>query len=255
MQTPCAAIPDYLVPLIDQLRARLGDPLFVSRHRRGATDFTRRRTLTFPVVCLLLLQKTGKSVQRHRREFFAAWLAEPGAATVTPGAWTQARAKFKHTTFRELNQAVLLPLAYAPEQAAQRRTWRGHRLLGVDGSTLRLPATPAHLRVFGTKTVTNQGGATGTCYPEARMSVLCNRGGGAPRLLGNGVPGQRGERAQPTGPNAVADPCQRRSRMDTKRAVRNGSTSWPFSSAISLGTLLPSSPFPNPGSSQNHRPA
>jgi hypothetical protein len=42
MQTPFAAIPGYLVQLIDQLRARLRDPLFVSRHRRGATDFTRQ---------------------------------------------------------------------------------------------------------------------------------------------------------------------------------------------------------------------
>ena len=72
----------------------------------------------------------------------------------------------------ELNQEVLLPLVYSPEQAAQRRTWRGHRLLGVDGSSLRLPATAELLRIFGARTVTNQGGATGTCYPEARMSVL-----------------------------------------------------------------------------------
>ena len=86
MQTPFAAIPGYLVQLIDQLRERLGDPNFVARHRRFATDFTRQRTLTFPVVFLLLLQKTGKSVQRHLREFLAAWLAEPGAATVTPGS-------------------------------------------------------------------------------------------------------------------------------------------------------------------------
>ena len=172
MQTHFAAIPGYLVQLIDQLRARVNDPDFVARHRRCARDFTRQRTLTFPVVFLLLLQKTGKSVHRHLREFLAAWLAEPGAAAVTAGAWTQARAKFKHTAFVELNQAVLLPLAYAPAQAAHQRTWRGHRLLGVDGSTLRLPSNPELLRVFGAKTVTNQGGATGTCYPEARMSVL-----------------------------------------------------------------------------------
>jgi hypothetical protein len=172
MQTHFAAIPGYLVQLNEALRARIGDPHFVARHRRCARDFTRQRTLTFPVVFLLLLQKTGKSVHRHLREFLAAWLAPPGAVAVTAGAWTQARAKFKHTAFVELNQAVLLPLAYAPEQAAQRRAWRGHRLLGVDGSTLRLPAQPELLRVFGAKTVTNQGGATGTCYPEARLSVL-----------------------------------------------------------------------------------
>jgi hypothetical protein len=174
MQTIIAAIPASLVQLIEALRQRLGEAHFVARHRRRATDFTRNRTLTFPVVFLLLLQKTTKSVQRHLHEFLAQWFAQPGAPAVTPGAWTQARAKFQHTAFIELNQEVLLPLAYAPEheQAERRRTWRGHRLLGVDGSSLRLPPTAELLRTFGEKTVTNQGGATGTRYPEARMSVL-----------------------------------------------------------------------------------
>jgi hypothetical protein len=172
MQTLFAAIPVSLVQLIEELRERVCEAHFVARHRRRATDFTRNRILTFPVVFLLLLQKTTKSVQRHLHEFLAQWLAEPGAPAVTPGAWTQARAKFQHTVFIELNQDVLLPWAYAPEQAARRRTWRGHRLLGVDGSSLRLPPTAELLRTFGEKTVTNQGGATGTRYPEARMSVL-----------------------------------------------------------------------------------
>ena len=172
MQTLFAAIPGSLVQLIETLRQRVREAHFVARHRRRACDFTRNRTLTFPIVFLLLLQKTTKSVQRHLHEFLAQWLAEPGAAAVTPGAWTQARAKFQHTAFLELNQDVLLPWAYAPEPAARRRTWRGHRLLGVDGSSLRLPPTPELFDTFGAKTVTNQGGATGTRYPEARMSVL-----------------------------------------------------------------------------------
>ena len=172
MQTLFAAIPSSLVQLIEALRERVREAHFVARHRRRATDFTRNRILTFPVVFLLLLQKTTKSVQRHLHEFLAQWLAEPGAPAVTPGAWTQARAKFQHTAFIELNQDVLLPWADAPEQAARRRTWRGHRLLGVDGSSLRLPPTEALLRTFGEKTVINQGGATGTRYPEARLSVL-----------------------------------------------------------------------------------
>ena len=172
MPTLFAAIPGSLVQLIEELRRRVLEAHFVARHRRGASDFTRNRTLTFPVVFLLILQKTTKSVQRHLHEFLAQWLAEPGAPAVTPGAWTQARAKFQHTAFIELNQDVLLPLAYAPAQAAARRTWRGHRVLGVDGSSLRLPPTEELFCTFGEKTVTNQGGATGTRYPAARWSVL-----------------------------------------------------------------------------------
>jgi len=165
-------VPTHLIQLIDALRARLHDPLFVARHRQRPADFTRQRTLTFPVVLLLLLQKTTKSVQRHLHEFLAQWLPDALAPSVTPGAWTQARAKFKASAFVELNEEVLLPLAYAPEQAAQRRTWHGHRLLGVDGSVLRLPPAPALTQAFGQKEVTNQDGPTGTTYAEARMSVL-----------------------------------------------------------------------------------
>ena len=40
------------------------------------------------------------------------------APPVTPGGWTQARAKLRHTAFIELNQTVALPLACAPAQAA-----------------------------------------------------------------------------------------------------------------------------------------
>ena len=172
MPTLFAALPASRVPLIEELRVRVREAHFVARHRRRATDFTRNRTLTFPVVFLLLLQKTTRSVQRHRHEFLAQWLCEPGAPALTPGAWTQARAQFQHPAFIELNQDVLLPLAYAPQQAGRRRTWRGHRLPGVDGSSPRLPPAPELFGTFGEKIVTNQGGATGTRYPEARMSVL-----------------------------------------------------------------------------------
>lgn len=172
MSHPLWSVPAHLIQLIEALRARLRDPLFLARHRLRPVDFTRQRTLTFPVVFLLLLQKTTKSVQRHLHEFLAQWLPDALAPTVTPGAWTQARAKFKASAFVELNAQVLLPLAYAPEQAAQRRTWHGHRLLGVDGSVLRLPAAPALTQAFGQKQVTNQDGPTGTTYAEARMSVL-----------------------------------------------------------------------------------
>jgi len=172
MSHPVWPVPSHLIQLIEALRARLRDPLFLSRHRLRPVDFTRQRTLTFPVVFLLLLQKTTKSVQRHLHEFLAQWLPDALAPTVTPGAWTQARAKFKASAFVELNEQVLLPLAYGPETAAQRRTWHGHRLLGVDGSVLRLPATPALTQAFGQKAVTNRDGPTGTTYAEARMSVL-----------------------------------------------------------------------------------
>ena len=46
--------------LIERLRAPLIDPVFWSRHRRQTRDFTRECVLTFPVLMLLLLQKSLK---------------------------------------------------------------------------------------------------------------------------------------------------------------------------------------------------
>jgi len=160
------------LPLLAQIRARICAPDFCSRHRVRPADFTRERLLTFPVVLLFLLQKTTKSVQRHLHSFFHQLRPQPNMSTVTGGAWTQARAKLSHTACIELNQEVLLPCFYAPAQARHRRTWHGHRLLGCDGSLLRLPSHPSVSEIFGEVAVANHLGATGTHYAPARLSVL-----------------------------------------------------------------------------------
>ena len=172
MQNKSSSSISRWIPFIALVRARISAPDFCQRHRRGTRDFTRKRLLTFPVVMLLLLQKTTKSVQRHLHSFLHELWPQPDERSVTHGGWTQARAKLSHTAFIELNQEVLLPCFYAPDQAAHRRQWRGHRLLGCDGSLLRLPSHPGVVAIFGSQAVANHLGQTGTCYTPARLSVL-----------------------------------------------------------------------------------
>ena len=183
MRTIIHTIPAYLVSLVETLRARLRDPQFWARHRVRPEDFTRQRQLTFPVLMLFILQKTVKSIQRHLQEFLddlaAGQLFEP----VTDGAVTHARAKLKASAFSELNQDCVLPTIYGAEHPIQR--WRGHRLIGVDSSLVRLPASEELGQKFGWKEASNQNGATGTRFPEARLSViydLLNRVGWEARL-------------------------------------------------------------------------
>ena len=170
MQTILRDLPIHLVALVELLRARLRDPLFLVRHRVRPQDFTRDRQLTFPVLMLFVLQKTVKSIQRHLHDFLAdlslGQLFEPP----TSGAVTLARAKLKETAFTELNRECLLPAAYGPGAAVQR--WREHRLLGLDSSLIRLPSHEEVGKAFGWKSASNQHGETGTRYPEARLSVL-----------------------------------------------------------------------------------
>jgi hypothetical protein len=119
---------------------------------------------------LFVLQKTVKSIQRHLHEFLdelsGGQLFEP----VTAGAFTHARAKLKHTAFIELNQQVVLPAVN--QQNEQLKRWRGHRLFGHDSSLIRLPDSQELGEEFGRVQIKNQRGATGTAYPEGRMSVL-----------------------------------------------------------------------------------
>lgn len=171
-------IPAHLISLVEALRAKLRDPEFLARHRVRPEDFTRRRQLTFPVLMLFILQKTVKSIQRHLHEFLDDLAQGAIFEPMTSGAVTQARAKLKDTAFIELNRDCVLPTVYSPEHPIQR--WHEHRLFGIDSSLLRLPDSEEWGQAFGWKEASNQNGATGTRYPEARLSVvydLLNRTG------------------------------------------------------------------------------
>src|SRR5438093_2993116 len=172
MRTIIESIPAHVIGFIEKLRQQLCDVQFSARHRVRPEDFTRQRQLTFPIVMLFVLQKTVKSIQRHLHEFLNELTGGQLFEAVTAGAFRHARAKLKHTGFIELNQSTVLPAVYGPEQEPKSRRWRGHRLLGVDSSLLRLPQSRELLEEFGAVEVSNQLGHTGTTYPQARMSVL-----------------------------------------------------------------------------------
>lgn len=170
MRTILHEVPQYLVALVEALRAKLRDPEFLARHRMRPQDFTRERQLTFPVVMLFIIQKTLKSIQRHLHEFLDELAEGPIFEPPTSGAVSHARAKLKADAFIELNRDCVLSIAYGPQHPIQR--WREHRLFGIDSSLVRLPDSQELGQEFGWKEASNQNGATGTRYPEARLSVL-----------------------------------------------------------------------------------
>jgi hypothetical protein len=171
--------------LIEQLRARLVAPDFCARHRRRATDFTRQRVLTFPVLMLLLLQKSLKSLQTHLQEFLGQLAVGADAVSLSGGALTHARAKLRPSAFAELNQ-TLLATVYGPAHADLVQRWHGHRLLAVDSSLCRLPASQALGQTFGWVQCANHHGPQER-YPQGRVSVLydvLNQMALDPRLVG-----------------------------------------------------------------------
>ncbi len=172
MRSLTQSVSGPLLQLFEALRCKFCDADFIARHRVRAQDFTRQRQLTFPVVMLFILQKTVKSIQRHLHEFFNELAQGELFEPLSAGAVTKARAKLKHTAFIELNEDTVLPWIYSSEPTQSLRRWRGHRLLGIDSSLLRLPNSAELREQFSVVEVSNQSGDTGTRYPEARMSVV-----------------------------------------------------------------------------------
>jgi hypothetical protein len=155
--------------LITGTRDLLQEATFMERHRTSKVHFTRRRALTFMNVIVFLLQKSVRSVQLHLHSLFAA-LGRLEEA-VTASAWSQGRMKLRHTAFIELNERTVLEVVYHTPSDFEVRRWRGHRLLGIDSSLLRLPAHDLIAQEFGWVECQNTQGACGR-YPQARLSAL-----------------------------------------------------------------------------------
>ena len=181
--------------LIETVRPRLCCPAFLARHRSHPQAFTRRRQLTFARVMLFILQKGIRSLQGRLMDFFERLAAEgEPLEPVTAGAWSQARAKLRHTAFIELNEEAVLASFYHPENEQQVRRWRGHRLCAIDSSLLQLPESEALGQHFGWEATANGRGPCTVRHVQARVSVyydLLNDLALDARL----EPGRRAERA------------------------------------------------------------
>jgi Transposase DDE domain len=111
----------------------------MKRFRVQATDFTRERVLTWPMVIMIMLRGQKVSLQTAVNKFFSA-LGEVWRV-VTASASRQARQKVQPEVFVHLN-AVAGEEYYARSEAEEEVVlWHGHRVLGMDGSYLNLPAT------------------------------------------------------------------------------------------------------------------
>jgi Transposase DDE domain len=154
---------------VQTTRTLIHDGSFCHRHRACDKNFTRRRKLTFMNVVVVLLQKTVRSIQLHLHDFFAALAS--GSQSVSASAWCEARLKLRHTAFIELNERAILDVVYGGQSDFAVRRWKGHRLIGIDSSLIRLPNQQALGEEFGWVQCSNQQGSSGR-YPQARLSAL-----------------------------------------------------------------------------------
>ncbi len=122
------------------------------------TAFTRDRVLTFPRVAILILRGHKFSLQNALNKVFGA-LGKLRLAP-TASAYCQARQKLDPALFQELTTITAQDFYRLAGQEGTVATWRGHRLLGADGSALTLPDTPELRKIYtvqrnpiGTQTV------------------------------------------------------------------------------------------------------
>jgi hypothetical protein len=113
----------------------------------------------------------------------------PGADGPDPveSAFAQARARLGVRPLRDLFDEVARPMAAHRTVGA---SYRGWRLMGLDGTTLDLPDTPANARAFGRP----RSGRADGAFPQVRLLALCELGTRA--VCGLAIkPGRRGGQA------------------------------------------------------------
>jgi len=104
--------------------------------------FSRARVLTFPIMLLILMQKSAKSMQLVLNEF----LDKLKIPRVSSSAFTQARSHLSHQAFIELNQEAIVRTCY---DDGDYEKYKGYRILGIDGSKIYLPLEAQIIAEFG----------------------------------------------------------------------------------------------------------
>ena len=126
----------------------MSDEDFKDRSRTAKKHFSRNRVLNFTAMVLLLIQKSAKSMQLVLNEFSL----KQKLPLVTSSAFSQARKHLKPEAFIELNRKSIVAVMYGDDAY---RTYKGYRVLGIDGSKVYLPPEPEIIKKDG-GTVPNQ---------------------------------------------------------------------------------------------------
>lgn len=117
------------------------EPTFQEEHRKGQA-FTRTRKLPFPIVIGMVLRMVKTSIQ-----ITCNWLGDlMETEPVSKQAFSQARNRLSYTAFEAMHaDGIRVNYSMAPKEGL----WKGYRIIGCDGSTLRLPESKELAKEFG----------------------------------------------------------------------------------------------------------
>jgi len=148
--------------LLSQFKDKIYNQAFQAEVRIGEKSFSRDRKLSFPLIMSMLLRLVKKSLA------IECELLELDGDTMPPSkqAFSKARYKISHKGFQELLEDSLSG-TYTNDP--RYGTWRGYRVIGADGSSLRLPDSKEIVATFGRF---KPNGTDGTMPPLGRVSLF-----------------------------------------------------------------------------------
>lgn len=119
----------------------------MDKNRSNQKDFSRDRKLDFSRLLLVIMSFTKYSVQTELDRFFKSLTqSNESFETISKSAFTQSRKKLLPSAFIELYEEQL---KYFEKNAPHKQSWKGYRLVAIDGSLLNLPNSVPIKEHFG----------------------------------------------------------------------------------------------------------
>jgi len=141
------------------------EEVFKNRHKIGKNSFTRDRKLGFDKIMTMMIKKSNKSIQNSIND---TQLDLGEDVTISNSAYTQARAKLNYTAFEEFAQ-MASDIFY---KDGEYETYKGFRILAIDGSVTTLPNTDDVKKEFNPMKVKCQIKDFEKDVSQARVSCL-----------------------------------------------------------------------------------
>lgn len=149
---------------MEKVKSELFSETIKNKFRVSKKHFTRTRKQSFHLILLFMLNMIRKSLALEIDNFLN-FLGKKSDERYTKSAFVQARMKIKPEVFEHLSQTLINE--FYTDNGVSIKTWKGFRLLAVDGSRITLPRTKELSEIYGeTK---NQ---TLSSVVQARCSVL-----------------------------------------------------------------------------------
>lgn len=127
---------------ITSLTDKLKGPVFQGKHKKTSADFKRNRKLNSITVAVMILRMIKQSLQIACNWLGDLMKLEPASKQ----AFSRARQKLSPECFQDLHEDGL-KVSYT--HAAYNGLWKGFRLIGCDGSTVRFPNSKDLEEKFG----------------------------------------------------------------------------------------------------------